>query len=68
MIGFRAVWFVRSFGYTMNIRHPNKFERSVGRVVQPNVQNPNEIVWISDIVQNPNDSTTEPKRKAIHCT
>ena len=39
------------FGYTINVRNPSKFERSVGQVDQPNVRNPN-------------GSTTEPKQKA----
>ena len=46
-----AVWFFRSFGYTINVKNPNKFEHSVGQVDQPNVQNLK-------------DSTTEPKQKA----
>ena len=28
-------------------------------VNQPNVRNPNQIVWISDVVRNPNHSTTK---------
>ena len=64
ILDIRAVWFARSFGYTINVQNPNKSERSVGRVDQPNVRNPNKIVWISDVVRNLNDSTSKPKRKA----
>ena len=35
-----------------------------GRVDQPNIRNRNEIVRISHPLQNLNDLTTEPKRKA----
>ena len=61
----RTVWLVQSLGCTINVRNPNKFERSVSRVDQPNVRNQNKIVWISVVIQNPNDSTTEPKQKAL---
>ena len=60
----RAVRFVPSIGYTVNVQNLNEIEHSVGPVDQLNVRNQNEIIRISDVVRNQNDSTTKPKRKA----